>query len=273
MKTKLFIAIPTNGSNVDSQLYVLRDLEDTYKEHIEFVYPKQCVRRVFHDFARSMLVEEFLESGADIMWFLDSDVTPNSHILDLIVLHQDKWEVAGATYPVVMNPTGQGSELVFTCYQKNPETGNLAVAGVPMSGTDFVDGLATGCLFIKRQVFDKLKRPYFEFKFNEETREMKEGEDLGFCRKLNDLGIRFFTDFSLVCNHRKTVDLLDINNYAITYSNRKVTQALEYAKQEAYEAVKHAYNAGYKKALDDVAAAANKQSSGLIKPDKTLWTP
>jgi hypothetical protein len=272
-RTKLYVSIPTTGTVVDSQQFVLRDLEDTYKEHIEFIYPKQCVRRMFHDFARCMQVEDFLDSGADILWFLDSDITPNAHILDLIVLHKDKWQAAGATYPVVMNPLGQGPELVFTCYKKNPETGNMAISAVPTSGTMFVDGLATGCLFIKREVFAKLEKPYFEFKYNPETREMAEGEDLGFCRKLNALGIQFFTDFSLVCNHRKTVDLLDINNYAITYSNRNVEHALEVAKEEATSAVKYAYQMGYKKALEDVMEQTKPKNSGLTTPNKTLWTP
>ena len=272
-KTKVYVSIPTTGTVVDSQQYVLRDMEDTYKEHIEFVYPKQCVRRVFHDFARNKQVEEFLESGADILWFLDSDITPNAHILDLVALHKDKWQVAGATYPVVMNPMGTGAELVFTCYQKNPESGNLAVAGVPKEGIDFVDGLATGCLFIKREVFAQLSQPYFEFKFKEEDRALHEGEDLGFCRKLNALGIRFFTDFSLVCNHRKTVDLLDINNYAISYSNRNVERALEIAKEEASGAVKYVYQMGYKKALHDIMEQSKPKNEGLITPSKTLWTP
>lgn len=275
-KTKVFLAIPTMGSVVDSQEYIIRDLKDTYGEKIEFVYPKMCVRRMFHDFARNMLVEEFLDSGADILWFLDSDITPNAHVLDLILLHGDKWEVAGATYPVCMKPTVEGGmELVFTCYKKNPETGNLAVAGVPLSGTGFVDGLATGCLFIKREVFAKLQKPYFEHKYREESREMKEGEDLGFCRKLNDIGIQVFTDYSMVCKHQKEVCLLDMNNYAITYSNRNVQATLDYARSETQQAVQEAFRAGYEAALKMIQekARAAEGKGKLVTPPQTLWTP
>jgi hypothetical protein len=51
---------------------------------------------------------------------------------------------------------------------------------------------------------------------------MKEGEDLGFCRKVNDAGYQFFTDYSLVCKHFKRVCLLDVNNYAIRFANAAV---------------------------------------------------
>lgn len=274
MKTKIFLAVPTTGSIVDSQSYAIREILDNYGEHVEIIYPKQCVRRVFHDFARNMLVEEFLESDADILWFLDSDITPPQYILDLVTLHKDKWLVAGATYPVVMTPIeGQGPELVFTCYRKNEKTGNLAVSNVPTSGQDFVDGLATGCLFIKREVFSKLEKPYFEHRYETETRHLKEGEDLGFCRKLSNLGIKFFTDFSLVCKHQKHVDLLDMNNYAISYSNRNVLTALEVAKEEAMTAVKEAFQAGYKAALSAMQEQVSKPKSGLVAPNKTLWSP
>ena len=77
-------------------------------------------------------------------------------------------------------------------------------------------------MFLKRSVFDKLQKPYFKFIYHEESREMIEGEDLGFCKKLSDLGIKFYTDFSMACRHTKTVDLLEMNNYAMTYAKNAV---------------------------------------------------
>jgi hypothetical protein len=49
---------------------------------------------------------------------------------------------------------------------------------------------------------------------------MLEGEDLGFCRKVSDLGHKFFVDFSLVCHHMKKVSLLEMNNYAMQYAQK-----------------------------------------------------
>lgn len=261
-RIKLYVATPTTGSIVDSQVYLLREIEEIYKDKIELVYPVGCTRRVFHDYARNKMAEDFVASDCDILWFLDSDITPPKAVLDLITVHGDKWDIAGLTYPVFMTPPQSDIlEVVYTAYKKNTETGNLGLCAAPKSGTEFLDGLATGCLFIKREVFAKLERPYFEFKYKEDDREIKEGEDLGFCRKVSALGYKFFTDFGMVCRHQKSVDLTDVNNYAIQYSNRNVTSYDQYIKEQVKGAVKAAYSKGLQDGL------AKKKS------ESTLWVP
>lgn len=271
-KIKLFVAIPTMGTIVDDQTYKLRELERRYGDKIEFIYPELCVRRMFHDFARNEMVEQFLESEADILWFLDSDVSPPPHLLDLIVCHGDKWKVAGATYPVFMS-IGESKEprVVYTAY-KQRESGRLSLGPVPREGTEFVDGLATGCLFIKREVFSQLSKPYFEFKYNTESREMTEGEDLGFVVKLNKLGIKFFTDYSMICRHRKTIDLLDVNNYAIEYANNTVLAYDREIRTSIESTISASYDKGYRQALADLEAKIGAGSpSKLIIPNPTIW--
>lgn len=222
---KVFLAVPTTGSVVDSQEHFMRDIKERYKDKIEIIYPKKLVRRIFHDFARNALVEDFLDSGADVMWFLDSDVTPQLHTLDLITEHWDKWKLAGSAYPVFMIPPGYDTcQVVFTAYTR-ADNGQYVPRGIiPESGTAFVDGLATGCLFIKREVFTDLmpETPFFKFSYEENTRCMTEGEDFYFMRRANEKGLKFFTDFSMICKHQKNVDLLDINNYAVQYAQAAV---------------------------------------------------
>lgn len=206
------------GTRSDAQGYFLREIEKKYADKIELVYPKDCVHRMFHDFARNEAVKDFLASDCDILWFLDSDVVPPTDVLDLVTKYGQHWELAGAPYPVFMSVEGYpGQQVVFTVYTR--DEGGLHASKLPNSGTAFVDGLATGCLFIKREVFSELQEPYFEFKYNEKSRQMVEGEDLGFCMKVNALGHKFFVDYALVCKHYKTVDLLSVNNYAIEFTN------------------------------------------------------
>jgi hypothetical protein len=222
-KIKLYMGIPTTGTIVDSQTYILREMEKKYGDRIEFIYPEKCVRRVFHDFARNAIVEDFMASGADILFFLDSDVVPPSDILEMVLQHE-RWEVAGAPYPIFITPsTEKRPQVVFTAYKGKGLKG-LQSADIPDSGTEYIDGLATGCMFIKRHIFEKLKKPYFEFKYDKETRYMVEGEDLGFCRKVGDLGYKFYVDYSMVCKHYKSVCLLEVNNYAMEYAKRTVAQ-------------------------------------------------
>jgi hypothetical protein len=259
-KTKLYMGLPSTGERSDFQTYVLRDLEKKYGDKIDFIYPEQCTHRKFHDFARNAIVEDFLASGADILWFLDSDIAPPSNVLDLITVHGEHWDLAGAPYPVFMTPEGYKGPQVVMCVYKNDERG-LHASAVPNSGLEMVDGLATGCIFIKRDVFSKLQKPYFEFKFNPETRYMTEGEDLGFCRKVNELGYKFLTDYSMVCKHYKMVDLLEVNNYAIDYSNQAV---LAYDAQIRDKVSKLALeNVEIKKRL---LALSGRTQSGLLLP-------
>lgn len=224
-KWKVFVAVPSVGSVSDFQPHVLRELAETYGDEIELVYPKQLCQRIFHDAARNGLVEDFLSTDCDIMWMLDSDVCPPKHVLDLVSRYGATWEAAGAPYPVFMSQPGQAfRQLVFTVYKGiNEEKTSLAPCTCPQEGTDWVDGLATGCLFIKRSVFEKLEKPYFEFKYDPITRAPVQGEDLGFCLKLAALKIQFFTDYSMVCKHFKNnICLLEMNNYCIDFANKSV---------------------------------------------------
>ena len=223
-KIRVFVATPTTGTVADAQVWFWRETERLYGDRIEFIWPEACVRRVFHDFARNALVEEFLASKADILFFLDSDVVPPSSIMDLVLQHET-WQAAGAPYPVFMTPGGHSlPQVVFTAYKGAKDGKGLGASDVPSRGTEFIDGLATGCMFLKREVFAQLQKPYFEFKYNNETRQMTEGEDLGFCMKLNKLGIKFFVDYEKVAKHYKNVCLLEISNYTQQYAKRSVEQ-------------------------------------------------
>lgn len=223
VKKKIYMGIPSLGNRSDVQVYALRDLEKNYPE-IEFVYPKNFCQRIFHDRARNAYVEDFLKSSCDAIWFLDSDIAPPANIGDLVVNHWDKWEVCGAPYPLFLTPSGQDMpKVVFGVY--NDEGYGYNTAGIPPHGTDYVHGIASGCIFIKRAVLEKMEQPYFEFVYDEKTREMKVGEDIGFCKKVNAQGYKFFIDYSMLCRHYKTVDLLEVNNYVVSeFNNRWLEQ-------------------------------------------------
>jgi hypothetical protein len=257
-KTRIYMGIPSMGTRSDFQTYAMRQFERDYKDSIELVYPEACVHRMFHDFARNAIVEEFLKSDCDILWFLDSDVVPSPDVLDLVTKHGHLWELAGATYPVFMTPRQEeGPQVVFCVYQRD-ENGRLFAANAPTSGAGFVDGLATGCMFIRREVLEKMQKPCFEFKYRAEDRLMEEGEDLGFCRKVNELGYQFFTDFSMACAHYKNINLLEVSNYARQFAKNSVAQYDAQIRPGVEElAAKY-------KAL--VAQTRGKTASGLILP-------
>lgn len=267
-KWKIFMGVPSNGTVVDFQAYALREIQERYADEVELVYPEMLCQRIFHDAAREGVVQEFLDSGCDILWFLDADIVPPKFSLDLVTTHGNKWELAGCPYPVFMAPPGESyRQVLFTMYSRIadcPQTKKPRVAPsvVPSEGTAFVDGAATGCLFIKREVFSKLERPYFEFKYDPVTRQPVEGEDIGFILKMVRLGIPFFTDFSMVCKHYKNnIDLLEMSNYAMNFGQKSVNA---YSKNvaEMVHKVEEKYNK--LKAERDQLREALKQAKVLV---------
>lgn len=274
-KPKIFLGWLSTGLREDAHLYLLRDLRERYGDLMELVLPDMCVSRIFHDAARCAVTEEFLASDCDVLWFLDSDVVPPNHILDLVAHHYDEWQCAGAPYPIYSNiPGTQDMSILYTVYKGIDDKNSINGRGIymhetPEEGTEIVDGLATGCLFIKREVFAKLEKPYFEFKYDHETRRIKEGEDLGFALKCHDVGVKFFVDYSMVCKHFKRVCLLDMQNYGTQRANAKVIDYDKSIRPQVDEALKASYHAGLKKGREEAAVSAPhipKTKSGLILP-------
>jgi hypothetical protein len=278
-KTKIYMGIPSMGDRWDYQTYMLREIAKRYEDEVELVYPELLCHRFGHDFARNEIVEEFLNSDCDILWFLDADVAPPNHILDLVTIYgKNNWLVAGAPYPLWLSMPNGEMGVTFSAYEGNAPDANgrkgLRYTQVTKQGTEWVDGLATGCLFIKRELFTKLEKPYFEFKRKHESQEVIEGEDLGLALKLQQLGIKYFCDHGMVCSHYKRVNLLEVNNYAVAFANAKL---MEY-DANVREAMQNAVNAaakqgaieGYKRgkadALKESGAIPQKTKSGLILP-------
>ncbi len=226
-KIKCYMGIPSTGNRSDAQVYMMREIERQYADAIEFVYPPNLAMRIFHDFARNAIVDEFLKTDCDVIWFLDSDICPPASVPLLITRDWDKWKVAGAPYPLFLTPQGHDQPKVnFAIYTDYGHGYNTAP--LPPSGTDFVNGIATGCIFVKREILEAMEAPYFEFKYEEKSRKMCLGEDIGFCKKINAMGHKFFIDYSMLCRHFKNVDLLDVNNYAISEFNARM---LDYDRQ------------------------------------------
>lgn len=218
-KIKVFCAFPTMGNRIEAQVFILRHLEKEYRDRIELVYSDECRMITWHDACRNFWVEEFLKSDCDVMWFLDADVSPPAHVLDLLTKDYDKWEVAGAPCPIWSKPKNDDYlQVTFNVYYDMQN--GFRPAAIPDKGQELVQGLGTGCMFIKREVFAKLKKPYFFYTFDEETRNVQGGEDLNFCKKLIAANIPILVDYSMLCKHYKNnICLLDVNNYAIRCVN------------------------------------------------------
>lgn len=268
------MGILSTGQREDIHTYWFRDVQERYGDKVEMVFPEQCVWRFPHDHARNAYVDDFLASDCDLLFFLDSDVCPPKHLFDLLVhANYSDWKVAGAPYPLWM-PAARTTEntILFTSYDgvvQSTDGGNTGIrmTECPRDGQKFVDAIATGCMFIKREVFSQLEKPYFEFKFHPVTRNVIEGEDLGFCLKLNKLGIKCFIDYGMVCKHYKRVCLLDMNNYAVSLANSKLLDYDREIRAQIQPAIDQAIEKGRQMGLREARASAQQPpKSPLILP-------
>ena len=59
-----------------------------------------------------------------------------------------------------------------------------------------------GCALLKMSVFDKIPYPWFEFKYYEKNGRWEQtSEDLLFCQKLQDAGLKIYCDPTVQCTH------------------------------------------------------------------------
>lgn len=133
--------------------------------------------------ARNLAVDAALESRAEWIAFLDSDMVFPSDTLPRLLA--PRLPVVGATYARKSWPLGfigtrlDGSAITLA------DTGMIDVARLP-----------AGCLLLNASVFSKLKRPYFRCGYDEVAGEVL-GEDFWFSEKLSSLGYTLKCDTQL----------------------------------------------------------------------------
>ena len=136
---------------------------------------------------RETIVAQFMNDSRDFthLFFVDSDMVFEPDVLDKLLAH-DK-DIVGARY---FKRQGVEKEPVVKTRYDMP--------GVQMPNHIFKNyAAATGCLLIKREVFEKIPRPWFSMG----TPEKQEGEDIYFSRRARECGIEIFLDPTLSVGH------------------------------------------------------------------------
>jgi len=141
-------------------------------------------------FARNSIHQEFISSGYDWLFMLDSDVCPNFEIVDVLLGHGHK--VVSGWYntkeipkkPCVYRETGLVDEHGVPTWEQH---------AAPGTGVEKVDGIGMGVMLMHKEVAQKLgPKPY-----NENTG----GEDLDLCRQIRALGYDVWIDWSMEAKH------------------------------------------------------------------------
>jgi choline kinase len=133
---------------------------------------------------RENLIELAKESNSDYVLWLDSDmVFPSTTILRL--LEHDK-DIVGCNY---MKRTKPIKTVAYT----DVNDWDSWVKMERKSELVNVDAVGLGCILMKINVFEKLNKPYFEFRFQNDTNDWY-GEDYILMEKLKDNGYDIYID-------------------------------------------------------------------------------
>ena len=133
---------------------------------------------------REQIADDFLETDCSHLFFVDSDMLFKPDVLDSLLAHNK--DIVGARY---YRRGRDGVPVVNTRYD--------------MPGASLPDhiyknyAVGTGCMLVKRAVFEKVPKRCFEMG----TREHWLGEDLAFCKRAKEHGFETWEDPSLEVFH------------------------------------------------------------------------
>lgn len=141
--------------------------------------------------ARNLQVERFLQSQCDYLFIVDSDCVPKPDTIE--VLLQLDLPFVSAPHPSVI-----GKEVGVMIVDR---VENGYVQHIPFDkGLQKCDAVGCAGMFIHREVFDKLEKPYFKFVYNNDG-QLIQGEDFYFCEKLQRAGIDVYAYCDMTQTH------------------------------------------------------------------------
>jgi hypothetical protein len=161
------------------------------------------------DHARNESVRSFLKHNYDYMFFVDADtIPPYDAIKKLVKVCEDGADIATGITPILRRDEKGEANIIFNVFTKVEKNEQ----GISMESVDKDTGVVEvvrcggSCLLIKRSAFIKIGDPWFKNVFNAEYTSYV-GEDLSFCDRAKEEGLKIMCDTSIVCGHFKGVML------------------------------------------------------------------
>lgn len=133
---------------------------------------------------REHLADQAIDYNSEYVLWLDSDITfPSSLAIKLLSHNKDF---------VSCNYVRRTQPVKGVAYEKIHEWDNPLSFDVKDSLVK-IEGIGLGCVLMKTEIFHKLHKPYFEFRYNHATNDWL-GEDMILCEKISSLGIEMYVD-------------------------------------------------------------------------------
>lgn len=211
------VAVPTMGEIATPLAVILINWARSMTGKLGFYFPFKVtpVERARNDAVRFFLTERIdKKTGQKLpdythILFVDADTIPDRNSLTKLLSH-DKDIVSGLTPILKYNIEEKIWGTLDNCFthQDKDENGKDRTHSVTRNtGLQKIWRCGTSCLLIKREVFEKLEKPYFKFELNEDGTIPTRSEDLYFCDKAREAGFEIYADTDVICNHLKDVML------------------------------------------------------------------
>lgn len=159
---------------------------------------------------RNNLVDIMLNEGYDYIFFVDNDVIlPKNALVDL---YNMDWYFTTGTYARKETRTLTDKDPFTTLYnhdERNKEVycpTFMYLSSLPPNKLTQVDCCGFGCTLIRKDLFEKIEKPYFFFAHEETPKpgvraEYCIGEDMYFCRKVVKSGLQIWAHGNVLCGH------------------------------------------------------------------------
>jgi len=150
--------------------------------------------RTGHDIAllRNGIVQIFLESKCSHLLQIDTDMVIHKNAL--VGMFNRNVDIVGALY-FKRYPPFTPCAVRFKGKKEEP----LTIKELESNDMIEVQRVGTGCILIKREVFENTKYPWFHIKTK--NRKMTMSDDYFFCDKARKSGYKIYVDMAVPCQH------------------------------------------------------------------------
>jgi len=199
---KITIAIPTLDGQVTSAMALF--LASICRSKNREYRPAVVVGCGPVEYARNLLVEEFLRNGDDAIWFIDADMLPGPKTASLLGHAEEADIVTGRAIALGLDAGQEGPRHCIAAFDAyGEEAGFRSVSNLV---TEPVPVIACGmaCTLVHRRVFERV--PWFRRQYGPRG-EVRMGEDLCFSHDAHLAGYRILYVPGALIGHQKSIDL------------------------------------------------------------------
>lgn len=207
-KPAIFLSIPCANGLIHHEL-ALRLIQWSHDPNIRLkiqFYPNLAPL----DNARNRAVKDFLEDYWDYFMHIDDDIVPPVNAIQELIA-ADKEIIAPLCFTMHQDDKGLWFPIIVA-HRYNKDGKYEPYYGKGIEETDTITG---GCHLVKREVMEKLERPYY-FTYHKNGL-VEYSEDFVFSQQCQKLGYKLYTDYDLHCKHIRLVDVKSINDLMAKY--------------------------------------------------------